>query len=347
MRAIVNSSVPAWAALVLCAASVQALAAQSYTPADMDCSQAQQTSAPHALISNGLVNAVVYLPNPTDGYYRASRFDWSGSVACLAYKGHTYFGVWFAKYDPLINDAITGPVEEFRSEDGNGAPFYDEAKPADLFVKPGVGALRRLDDKPFDFHKLYPIVDGGKWKVHATRDSVSSRQTLNSSIGVAYVYTKTLKLDKQAPVLALEHTLKNTGTKTIDIEVYEHDFYRLDNEPTGPSISIRFPFEPRAAQTLQNDARLDGKQLIYGRELKPGETVQSDILGSANKVSDYDFFIENSRTGAGVEQSADVPLALLHLWSIRSTVCPEAYIHVSIPPGQTAHWTIRYRFYTK
>jgi hypothetical protein len=304
------------------------------------------------VISNGQVNAVLYLPDATNGYYRARRFDWSGSVACLAYKGHTYFGVWSGvwapKYDPLTNDAITGPVEEFRAADGKSAPFYEDAKPGGFFVKPGVGLLRRLDDKPFDFRVLYPLVDGGKWTIHSSKEAVSFRQELKSSpIGVAYDYTKTLRLDKNAPVLEIEHTLKNTGTKTIDTEVYDHDFYMLDNEPTGPAMSVRFAFDPKPAQPLQNDARIDGRQLVYGRELKPGEEVQQDILGSSNSVSDYDLHVEDSRTGAGVEQSGDVPLVVLHFWSIRSNISPEAYIHLNIPPGQTAHWTIKYRFYTK
>src|SRR5665213_822327 len=86
------------AALAFCAASLFAQASPQPPAIDADCTQAQQTTAPHAQISNGLVNAVVYLPDATNGYYRARRFDWSGSVACLAYKGHTYFGKWFGKY---------------------------------------------------------------------------------------------------------------------------------------------------------------------------------------------------------------------------------------------------------
>ena len=210
-----------------------------------------------------------------------------------------------------------------------------------------MGVLRRPDDKPYEYHSLYPIVDGGKRTVRATKDSVSSQQVLNSTLGMSYVYTKTLRLEKDAPVLAIEHTLKNTGTTTIDLLVYDHDFYMLDNETTGPAISVRFPFEATAATPLTNDARFDGKQLVFGRELKPGDVVQSDILGSSQTVSDYDFHIENSRTGAGVEQTSDSPLAALHLWSIYTNVSPEAYIHVNIPPGQTKNWTIRYRFYTK
>jgi hypothetical protein len=61
------------------------------------------------------VDAVVFLPDAENGYYKASRFDWSGQVPCLTYKGHSYFGEWFAKYDPMIHDAITGPVEDWRT----------------------------------------------------------------------------------------------------------------------------------------------------------------------------------------------------------------------------------------
>ena len=31
---------------------------------------------PEATITNGLVTARLYLPDPVNGYYRATRFDW-------------------------------------------------------------------------------------------------------------------------------------------------------------------------------------------------------------------------------------------------------------------------------
>lgn len=89
--------------------------------APRNCPASEQTTYPKASISNGMVNAVVYLPDAKSGYYRGSRFDWSGVVGCLAYRGHTFFGVWFPRYDPLLHDAITGPVEEFRSSNGDSA----------------------------------------------------------------------------------------------------------------------------------------------------------------------------------------------------------------------------------
>jgi hypothetical protein len=313
--------------------------------ASHDCTSLPQTSYPKAAISNGSVHAVVYLPDAKDGYYRATRFDWSGVVGCLAYKGHTYFGQWFPHYNPLANDSISGPVEEFKPSEG--ALNYAEAKPGELFVKPGVGVLRKVNDSPYSSFFTYPLVDGGKWTVRTSKTGVRFTQRLKTQIGFAYVYSKNLKLDKHAPVLLLEHQLKNTGTKTIEMDVYDHDFFMLDNAATGPEIVVHFPFEPKAERPFTNGGKIVGNDITYEQELQPRQTVTSFLTGFSDKVSDYDFSVENRSAGIGVEQSADAPISLFNFWSIRTTVCPEAYIHLNIPPGKTAHWTIKYRFYEK
>src|SRR5689334_18014633 len=83
---------------------------------------------PSTEISNGIVSARLYLPHSETGYYQGTRFDWSGVISHLDYKGHSYFGQWFEKYDPKLNDAIMGPVQEF-------SPLgYNEAKAGETFV---------------------------------------------------------------------------------------------------------------------------------------------------------------------------------------------------------------------
>src|SRR5213083_1936753 len=81
---------------------------------------------PQAEISTAKIKAKIYLPDPQNGYYRGTRFDWSGVVASLEWNGHSYFGQWFERYDPKLHDAITGPVEDFLTNmSGLG---YDEVK---------------------------------------------------------------------------------------------------------------------------------------------------------------------------------------------------------------------------
>jgi hypothetical protein len=103
----------------------------------------------------------------------------------------------------------------------------------------------------------------------------------------------------------------------------------------------------KPAKDLGNGALVDGKQIVYTRELETGQTASSGLSGFSNSASDYDFVVENRKTGVGVEQTGDQPLSRINFWSIRTTICPEGYIHIKVAPGQTAHWTIRYRFYAK
>src|SRR5947209_9042974 len=115
---------------------------------------------PHAQISNGLVTAKLYLPEVNTGSYQGTRFDWSGIITSMQYKGHEYFGQWYERHDPKIHDAITGPVEEFLSNDAGLG--YADAKPGGTFVRIGVGSVRKPDEKAFRRFETYEIVDPGK-----------------------------------------------------------------------------------------------------------------------------------------------------------------------------------------
>ena len=298
---------------------------------------------PQADISNGLVKAKLYLPDPQQGYYRATRFDWSGVVASLEYKGHNFFGQWFDKYDPKISDAITGPVEEFLTNvKGLG---YDEVKPGENFVKIGVGAIRKPDEPRFQQFSTYEIADSGKWSVRKGADRVEFTQELTDTAGYAYVYRKTLRLTKDKPELVLEHSLKNTGKKTIETSVYEHNFYMLDGLPTGPDTVVRFPFELHVTGDLRGLAEVRGKDFAYLKALEKGQTVAGDLEGFGATAKDYDIRVENRKAGIGVRQVGDRPVSRMYFWSIRTTVCPEAYIAMKIEPGKEFTWRIAYEFY--
>jgi hypothetical protein len=312
------------------------------------CVSQTATDVPQVSISNGEIHALVDLPDPQKGYYRSTRFDWSGVIPCLSFDGHTYFSPWRPTHDPLGHDSLSGPVEEFNAKEQGGAPLgYTDAKAGELFVKPGVGVLRKVDDVPYKFATPYPIINTGTWTYKAKKNEVSMTQILNSPIGYAYEYTKTLELEKGKPVLILHHHMKNTGTKLIDTDVYDHDFYRLDEVPTGPDMTIHFPFTPVAVKPLANGGGIQGNNITYQNELQDRGAVSSPITGYSSKASDYDFIVKNTKTGVGVEQTSDSAIASINFWSVRATIAPEAYIHIHIPPGATQDWTIRYRFFDK
>ena len=100
-------------------------------------------SPPTAVISNDLVTARIYLPDSDNGYYRGTRFDWSGVIYSLTHDGHEYFGEWQESDDPYLHDRITGPVDSF------GALGYRPGEPGATFVRVGVGVCRQPDEEDF------------------------------------------------------------------------------------------------------------------------------------------------------------------------------------------------------
>ncbi len=300
---------------------------------------------PQVEISNGKIHAKLYLPDADNGYYRATRFDWSGVIASLEFQGHSFFGVWFPRYDPKINDAITGPVEEYRTNEIS-ALGYEEAKPGENFIRIGVGLVKKPDEAAYQQFKTYDIVSSGKWSVKTAPDSVEFSQELSDPVsGYAYAYQKIVRLAKNQPRLIIEHRLRNTGRKTIETNVYNHGFFVIDNQPSGPDFTVKFPFDVKATSDLHGLAEVTGKELHYLKELPAGPQVHSQLTGFGNTAKDYDFRVENRKTGAGVHITGDHPLSKIDFWSPRTTVCPEAYIEMKIEPGKESRWSITYDFY--
>ena len=296
---------------------------------------------PQTDISNGLIHATIYLPDSKKGYYRGSRFDWSGNIASLKYSGHNYIDQWFTKYNPEIHDAIMGPVEEFTPLD------YLETKTGGSFLKIGVGMLYKSDDKPYTFSRLYQVLNPGKWIVKKKSNQVLFIHELNDKT-YSYHYEKTVQLTNGKPELVLSHSLKNTGSRTIETNVYDHNFFVIDKHPIGPGIIISVPFNiTGTGNRLGELAEIEGNQIVFQRVLGNGETVFCPLLeGFGSSPNDYDIRIENRITGAGVRITCDQPLLKLAFWACSTTACPEPYIKIKVEPGKEITWTIKYEFYT-
>lgn len=294
---------------------------------------------PEAEISNGLIHARLYLPDPENGYYRGSRFDWSGVIASLEYSGHQYFGQWFKEYSPTLHDAIPGPVESF---DPIG---YDEAKTGGSFLKIGIGVLSRTDESPYAFAKTYPIVNGGKWNAIAGPGQVQFIHTFSDPT-YSYRYEKTVRLISHKPEMVIAHTLKNTGKQTLETAVYNHNFFMLDNQTTGPGFEIAFPFAlPAEAPAGSNEfVKFDGHKMTFLKALDPKDHVFFRDMTNG-KEAPYDLRIENHNTGAAVRITADRTISKILFWSASTTVCPEPFIKIRVDPGKEFSWKITYEYY--
>ncbi|HEX2524200.1 MAG TPA: hypothetical protein VHP35_18980, partial [Terriglobia bacterium] len=189
------------------------------------------------------------------------------------------------------------------------------------------------------------IVDSGKWNVKKGTDWIEFTHHLADKTGYAYAYRKRVRLPKGQPQLVLEHSLKNIGRKAIPTHAYNHNFFMLDDQPSGPDIVVKFPFNLRSTLDLKGLAEVRGKELVYLQELQKGQSVFTNLKGHGTSAQDYDIRVENLKTGAGVRQTGDRPLSKVVFWSIRSNVSPEPYIEMKIEPGKEEKWRIQYEFY--
>jgi len=315
-----------------------------------------QTAPPETTISNGQITAKLYLPDAANGYYRGTRFDWSGVISSLKFGGHDFYGPWFTQQDSSVRDFVykdsdivvssesgsMGPADEFQTPLG-----FDAAAPGGKFIKIGVGVLRRGDATPYSAYKKYEIVSPGKWSIRRHGDSVEFTQELkDADTGYGYTYTKTVRLTKGKPEMVISHSLKNTGSKAIESKLYNHNFLTLDQAGTPAGYSLTFPFDVKTSRPPNAQlASVSGRSISYLKTLQDRETVAMPVEGFGTDAKDYDIRVENPKAGVGMRIVGDKPLASMALWSIRSVMAIEPFVAISVEPGKEMTWSYTYTYY--
>jgi hypothetical protein len=199
------------------------------------------------------------------------------------------------------------------------------------------------------------------------------------------VYTKVVRLTPGRPQMTIAHVMKNTGSKPIATNVYNHNFTTIDRQPIGPDLEITVPWQmtraagrgrgpaapgasgrqgpppvdpyaPLAAGArigsqcgqpqMQALASPQGNKIVYSKVLEGAECYQTSFTGFGAEAKDNDIRIENKKTGAGVHIRGDRPLSRFGYWSIRTVVSPEPFIDLNIAPGARFEWTYTYDYYT-
>jgi hypothetical protein len=196
--------------------------------------------------------------------------------------------------------------------------------------------------------RIYDIVDHGKWAVHRTPASiVFTQRVMDPSSGYGYLYQKTVRLVAGKPQMLIEHHLVNIGRRPIVSSVYDHNFLVLDNQPIGPDFTITLPFEIHPAKPVNTAlGTVDGKTISYRKQMQGRDLFGVGIEGFGKTADDYKITIENRQAGAGMKITGDQPLESEELWSIRSILAMEPFIHMSIEPGKDFSWKYTYDYYT-
>lgn len=298
------------------------------------------TDFPRLRLDNGIIAVSIFLPDAQTGYYRGTRFDWSGIIERVDYRGHRFYAPLHETHDPTGHDHVSGPATEFAMF---APPGFDEARPGETFVKIGVGLLARGSDARYSFSGDYRLVRAGDWSIDKGPDWVSFEQQLDGPRGWAYRYRKTIRLLPGEAGFVMSHRLENRGRKTIDITHYNHNFTLIDAVPYGPDYTVEFPFAATKPVRIGEVARLRGNTIEVEKAL--GDASLWAVVFEGDDPGGYNAArVRNHRTGAEVSFEGDAPLLRMVFWAVERAACPEPFARLQLPPGDSRDWSIRYRF---
>jgi hypothetical protein len=289
---------------------------------------------------------IVCLPDAQRGRYRGPRFDWSGMIIRAAHGGHVYFGEPVPEGEKDFEFCAVGPAEEFVEK---GQTSYDDTPVGGTFLKVGVGLLQR--DKPDPYRQLskYPVTQPGQWQVEHGADWVQFTQDLADAHGRAYRYVKRVSLTKEPAGFVISHELHNTGSKTLDLDHYNHNFTMIDDRAIDTDVCVGLAFSPEAPQTITDGetktipfAEFRAGQVRFLR--RPDRWILADLTGLRNTAGDYDVTFVNQATGGGLQARCDRPVTRMVFYATDRVVSAEPYISFRLAKGEKTSWDISYRF---
>jgi hypothetical protein len=84
------------------------------------------------------------------------------------------------------------------------------------------------------------------------------------------------------------------GTRTIETNVYDHNFFVIDRHPIGPGLVVKFPFNLKGEGVGFGElAEIQGNQISFLRTIGNGEEVKCFSLeGFGPDAADYEIRIE-------------------------------------------------------
>lgn len=304
---------------------------------------------PRAILDNGLLRAVVVLPDGEKGYYRGPRFDASGMVAQVDYQGHTFFAPFedplTTPHDPTIANLGIGTSDEFGIDDALG---YREAKPAGPFMKVGVGMLKRHKRDDYVFYMGYRFLERGMWEIERDPEgrTLRFRQTLGSpqsADGYAYAYEKVVALEAQRPVLRITRTLKNTGSRPISTDHYCHNILRIDGAPIGPSYRIRLFFAPSVVEARPEGVwRIEGETITFDQPITAEAVLIFAPVPADPRLPEVEIL--NKESGAHVRIRRSLALTKCVLYALPHCLSPEMFSLIELAPGDSVSWWDEYEF---
>lgn len=304
------------------------------------------TGYPRMIINNAATVLTIYKPDAKNGYFRGSRFDWSGIIGRARNNGH----VWYADYTAGSHDPLsegTGTAGEFGIDSATG---YSGTQP---FLKIGVGKLQGTGGS-YNFRTNYQILDPGVWKIVRGKYWIEFTHLLTAFNGYDYNYVKRITIADTAASYTIDYDLKNTGTKNIITDHYTHIFTLIDDKEVTGNYAITFGFAPvlpggsnqtSSPGSWASMSTINGKVLTVTATLTGSDYLWASFGGIPVTASANSAIVQETTGKAALKVACAWVPCKYNFWASPRSICPEAYIAVILNPSAEIRWTDTYTLY--
>jgi hypothetical protein len=271
--------------------------------------------------------------------YNFSRFDWTGKIVSVKYKGISVSGT-----EKLKDADDTKSGKGFYNEFGIEAPVgYDEITEGDWFHKIGVGLLKK-EGEDYLFHKKYEIRPAA-FEVNAESDKIIINIKSLSVNGYAYEYRKEVELVESG--LIIKYHLKNAGTKPIITNEYNHNFIAINNEFMSSDYILRFPYEINPGlfdETVNPEGKVEiGQKAISFNGTPDQQFFFSNLSGNENVDANWELI--NTKSKIGISETGSFKTNKVNLWGWTHVISPELFFDIHVEPGEEIEWSRTYHVF--
>ncbi|MEM7655887.1 MAG: hypothetical protein AAF399_07150 [Bacteroidota bacterium] len=290
---------------------------------------------PHFL-ENDLVKVQIDLPLES---YQQPRFDWSGKISRMWYRGVPVIGREHLE-EERIELGGQGLCHEFGIEEALG---FEEAEIGEWFHKIGVGALKKTDDA-YRFYDAFEV-QAADFSVETADDSFRSVAIGPPIRGYAYRLEKEISLTENG--LLIDYRLENTGERLIQTQEYNHNFVAIADALMGPDYRLKFGFPIRQAEIGEivnpESALFLGADHVGFRQTPPGQFFFGWVGGKQPVAASWS--LEHAPSRLGIREIGNFPAVKVNLWGDRHVISPELFAEVVVQPGESQRWQRKYEVY--
>jgi hypothetical protein len=271
--------------------------------------------------------------------YNLSRFDWTGKITAVKYKG---IDVSTVERIDDVDDNNYG--KGFYNEFGIETPIgFEEIKEGEWFPKIGVGALKK-EGEEYSFSKTYEIAPAD-FKLVTDKNKLIIECKSQYVNGYSYVLKKEIELMGNSFVI--KYHLSNKGDKIISTNEYCHNFLAINKELIGSQYILKFPFDiiPELFGATVNP---EGMVVIGQNEITFKNTPNeqfffSNLSGGESDTASWELI--NTKSKIGISETGSFTTNKVNLWGWKHVISPELFYEVKLKPGEKTEWSRTYHLF--